>query len=169
MPDDLFRLVVAIGVALAAIAFIVQAGLAVALYRLASRMNAKVSRLAERSESVLNATRQILVENQPRIAEFSTHAVEVAKSARRQAVQVGELLDETSARARVRLADLDERVERTMEQVEHMGGAVKTAVLKPMREVNALAAGIKAALITYAQGGRRPSVDHATQDEEMFI
>jgi hypothetical protein len=54
-------------------------------------------------------------------------------------------------------------------QVENVGGAVKGAVLKPVREANAIMAGVKAAVVTYAQGGRRPSVDNVTQDEEMFI
>lgn len=169
MTEDVFRWVVAIAVALAAIAFLVQAGIAVALYRIANRMQAKVSPLAERAEPILDTTRQILTENQPRIAEISAHAVEVAKYARQQAAQIGELVEETSVRARVRLAHLDEKVEQTVEQVENVGGAVKAAVLKPYREMTAIVAGIKAALVTYAQGGRRPSVDHATQDEEMFI
>jgi len=38
-----------------------------------------------------------------------------------------------------------------------------------VREVNGLAAGISAAVSALVHGSRRPSVDHATQDEEMFI
>jgi ABC-type transporter Mla subunit MlaD len=168
MTDDVFRWVIAIGVALAAIAFLIQAGIAVALYRIARRMQAKVTPLAERAEPILDTTRQMLAENRPRVAEISTHAVEVAKSVRRQTTQIGELLDETSTRARIRLADLDEKVEETVEQVGQVGGAVKTVVMKPVREMNAIMAGVRAALVTYARG-RRPSVDHVTQDEEMFI
>ena len=56
-----------------------------------------------------------------------------------------------------------------MEQVEHASETVKSAVLKPVKEVNGMVAGVKAALNTYAQGGNRNSPEHATQDEEMFI
>ena len=45
---------------------------------------------------------------------------------------------------------------------------VKEAVKRPVREAGGVIAGIKAAVSTYAHGGR-PSVDHVTQDEEMFI
>lgn len=169
MPDDVFRWVIAIAVILAAIAFLVQAGIAIALYRVATRLQAKVMPLADRAEPILDTTRQILDENRPRIAEISTHGVEIAKSTREQVVKVGELLGETSARARVRLAHIDEKVEKSVEQVEQVGAVMKSAVLKPVYEASAIMAGIRAALITYAQGGRRPSVDHATQDEEMFI
>ena len=65
--------------------------------------------------------------------------------------------------------ETDVPVDDTVEQVEQVGGAVKTAVLKPVKEVNGLMAGMKAAISTLAAGNRRPSVDHATQDEEMFI
>jgi hypothetical protein len=41
--------------------------------------------------------------------------------------------------------------------------------MKPVREVNGLAAGISAAVSTLMHHQRRSSVDSATQDEEMFI
>ena len=170
MADEaVFRWVVAIGVILAAVAFLVQAGIAIALYRIATPMQAKVMPLADRAEPILDTTRQILEENRPRIAEISTRSVEIARSTREQVVKVGLLLDDASGRARERLAEIDQKVGDTVERVEHVGSAVKTAVLKPVQEANAIMAGIRAALVTYARGGRRPSVDHATQDEEMFI
>jgi hypothetical protein len=50
-----------------------------------------------------------------------------------------------------------------------VGDAMKHAVLRPVREVNGLAAGISAAVSTLVHHSRKPSVDQATQDEEMFI
>jgi hypothetical protein len=41
-------------------------------------------------------------------------------------------------------------------------------VSKPVREASAVLAGVRAAVSTLANG-RRPTVDHITQDEEMFI
>jgi hypothetical protein len=41
-------------------------------------------------------------------------------------------------------------------------------VLRPVREFNGLFSGIKTAVSVYTTG-RKASVDHATQDEEMFI
>ncbi len=57
----------------------------------------------------------------------------------------------------------------TVEQVGQVGDAMKRAVLRPVREVNGLAAGISAAVSTLVHHSRKPSVDQATQDEEMFI
>jgi len=63
---------------------------------------------------------------------------------------------------------IDHTVEHTVEQVEHVGDAVKRAAMKPVRELNGLAAGVSAAVSSLVKG-RKYSVDTATQDEEMFI
>ena len=55
-----------------------------------------------------------------------------------------------------------------MEHVEQAGESVKKAVMRPVREVNGLAAGLSAAVATLVKG-RKSSVASATQDEEMFI
>lgn len=169
MSEDVFRWVVAAAVILACLALIVQAGIAFAWYRIGRQLQAKVVPLAARAEPILDTAREILHDNQPRIAEMTGDAAAMTKTARRQTEQWSVVLDEAAVCARERISQIDEKVGETVQQVEEVGGAVKTAVTRPVREVNALMAGIKAAVVTYVQGGRRPSVDHATQDEEMFI
>jgi ElaB/YqjD/DUF883 family membrane-anchored ribosome-binding protein len=169
MPEDVFRWVIAGAVILACIAFIVQSVVSVLLYRVARNTQTKLTPLVDRAEPILTTTRQILEENKPRIAEISVEAVEIAKTARLQTDRIADLLAESSERAKARLAQIDRTVDETVEQVEQVGGAVKTAVMKPVKEVNGLMAGMKAAISTLASGPRRPSVDHVTQDEEMFI
>jgi len=169
MPEDIFRWVIAGAVILACFAFVVQSVVVVLLYRTARNTQTKIMPLVERVEPILNTTRQILEENKARVAEISVEAVEIAKTARVQAERIADLLSDSSERAKARLAQIDRTVDETVEQVEQVGGAVKTAVMKPVKEVNGLMAGMKAALSTLASGNRRPSVDHVTQDEEMFI
>jgi len=169
MPEDIFRWVIAGAVILACFAFVVQSVVVVLLYRTARNTQTKIMPLVARVEPILNTTRQILEENKARVAEISVEAVEIAKTARVQAERIADLLSDSSERAKARLAQIDRTVDETVEQVEQVGGAVKTAVMKPVKEVNGLMAGMKAALSTLASGNRRPSVDHVTQDEEMFI
>jgi F0F1-type ATP synthase membrane subunit b/b' len=169
MPDDVFRWVIAAAVIIACLAFVVQSIVIVLLYRVARNTQTKVMPLVDRAEPILATTRQILEENKPRIAEVSVEAVEIAKVARAQADRISGLLADSADRAKARLAQIDRTVDETVEQVEQVGGAVKSAVLKPVKEVNGLVAGMKAAISTFASGSRRPSVDHVTQDEEMFI
>ena len=211
MTEDTFRMVVTAAVALASIAFVVQAMAMFALYRVARRMQQKVGPLADqaepvigklgpmiseiglaaqrcgpmidkvglaagkvapvadRVESVLATANRIMEENRPRISELSGEAVEIVRSGREQVERIGELLHDAGDCARARLEQIDQAVENTVEQVGQVGDAVKRAVLRPVREVNGLAAGISAAVATLVHHSRKPSVDQATQDEEMFI
>ena len=176
MSEDAFRWVVAAAVILACLAFVAQTAIVFALYRIAQRMQARILPLAARAEPILaraepilENARGILEDSRPRIAEITGDAAVVTKTARQQAEQWRVVLDDAAGRARERISQIDEKVDETVQQVEQVGEAMKSAVTRPVREVNAILAGIKTAVATYVQGGRRPSVDHATQDEEMFI
>jgi len=148
MSEDVFRWVVAVGVLLACLASVLQAVVLAGL---------------------LTASGRLLEENRPRIGDITAETLVIVKNAREHVERIGELIDDTNGRARARIAQIDQTLEHTVEQVDHASEAVKTAVLKPVKEVNGLVAGVKAALNTYAQGGNRNSPEHATQDEEMFI
>jgi hypothetical protein len=211
MSEDAFRIVIAVAVILACIAFIVQSFVVMALFGVARKMQRKIAPLIEKGEAVatsavpviekvkplaeqaaatlqkagpvlekagpaiekataiLTSTHQIIEENRPRVAEITADCAAIVKSGREQAQNLGELLQDAGARARSRIEQMDRSVENTVEQVEQIGENVKRAAMRPVREVNGIAAAISATVSTLVRGSRRPSVDHATQDEEMFI
>jgi hypothetical protein len=176
MPEDVFRWVIAAGVLLACVASVWQAVVLAGIYRAGKEAQKagkeaqnKLGPLVDRFDALLTTSSQILEQNRPNIAEITAETLVIAKTARLQVERLGELIDDTSVRAKARITQIDQTVGRTMEQVDHAGEAVKSAVMKPVKEVNGIVAGVKAALNTYAQGGNRNSPEHATQDEEMFI
>src|ERR1700691_3390396 len=183
MSEDVFRWVIAVGVLLACLASVWQALILAALYRAGKEAQkagkeaqTKLAPLVEHFDDFIAACNKLLTtsnktleENRPRIADITAETLVIAKAARQQAERIGGVIDDTSKRARARIAQIDQTVEHTVEQVEHASEAVKSAVLKPVKEVNGIVAGLKAALNTYAQGGNRNSPENATQDEEMFI
>ena len=59
-------------------------------------------------------------------------------------------------------------VEDTVGRVHETVGAVHNGLLAPVRQINGLAAGAKAAVGVFLKGGR-PNVAEATQQDEMFI
>jgi methyl-accepting chemotaxis protein len=176
MSEDVFRWVIAVAVLLACAASVWQAVILAAIFR-AGKEAAKAGKeaqgrfgpLVDRFESLLTTSSKILEENRPRVAEIAADIVVVAKTTRQQVERVSEVMDDANARVKARIAQIDETVDQTVVQVEQARDAVKGAVLKPVKEVNGIVAGVKAALNTYAQGGNRNSPEHATQDEEMFI
>jgi len=211
MSEDAFRVVVAAGVILAALAFIIQAGVVIALYRGSKKTQQKlvefvgearpvvakvgpvldkigpviakvgpaierigpladkVGVLVEKGSAILTNTNRVIEETRPRIAEITGETVAIARSGREQVERLGSLLHDAGERARTRLEQIDQTVENTVEQVEQVGDSLKRAVVKPVKGVNGLAAGISAAVSTLVHGSRKSSVDSATQDEEMFI
>jgi uncharacterized protein YoxC len=239
MTDDLFRIVVAVGVLLACLAFIVQAGIMFALYRLtrktqenaerfigklepvmskvepmldgarvvmdkagpvidrvgptidrlkpvidravpaiekvgpllqeARSVAVKAGTLVERATEIATTTNLVIQDARPHVAEISREAMEISRLSRERVEELGTLLHEAEDKARARLDQIDQSVESTIEHVERASGAMKKAVMKPVREVNGVAAGISAVVSTLVRGHRRSSVDAATQDEEMFI
>jgi len=183
MPEDVFRWVIAVAVLLACLASVWQALVLAAIYRAGKQAQkagkeaqTKLGPLVDRLDGILTnfnsflaTSGKILEENRPRIADITAESLIIVKSARHQAEHIGELIDDVSGRAKVRIAQIDQSVGQTVQQVEHASEAVKSAVLKPVKEVNGFVAGVKAALSTYAQGGNRNSPENATQDEEMFI
>ena len=196
MSEDVFRIVVTVAVALAAIAFTVQAAITAGLYRAVRKMHKRTDPLADklqallekaaqaiekmgpvienagplvaRAGSVVETAQHILDENRPRVAEITGDVAEIVRSGRRQVEAVGELLHDAGSRAQARLEQIDRSVDSAVEQVELLGGAVKSAATRPARELSGLAAGISAAVGALVHGRKYP-VDQTTQDEEMFI
>lgn len=232
MPEDVFRIVVAVAVGMAALAFVIQACVVFAIYRSSKRTEERVTQfigevqpvvgkvgptldhasdvmqhlnpvidrigpvidqlgpvLAKAGPSVerigpaadkigqlvdkfgmtLASANRIMDETRPKINEITVETLAIAKTGREQVERLGGLLTDAGERARARLEQIDHTVESTVEQVEQVGGTVRRAVMKPVKEVNGLAAGISAAVSTLVHGSRKSSVDSATQDEEMFI
>ena len=82
---------------------------------------------------------------------------------------MGDLFHAAGDRTHARLEQIDHAVEATIKQIENVSGTVKSAVLRPVREISSIAAGISAMVAALVGGRHKSSVDSATQDEEMFI
>jgi ABC-type transporter Mla subunit MlaD len=130
---------------------------------------AKAGRFVDRASDLVNTANLVVTDNRPQVKQISQEAVEISRQAREQVERIGDLIHDAGDRARARLTQIDETVDSTIAQVENAGGAVKRAVMRPVKEANGVAAGISAAVSTLVRGHRRSSVDAATQDEEMFI
>ncbi|MGI8992355.1 MAG: hypothetical protein ACR2I2_22595 [Bryobacteraceae bacterium] len=186
MSDDVFRWIVAIGVWLAVLSIVVQAIVVLVLYGVVKKTLAKVMPIVARTGPILDSVRGIVDDAKPKVAAISTSfrdivddakpkiasisgdAVAISNRAREQTHKAADFMDDFTARAKAKVAKVDTAVDLTVDQVQQAGGEVKKALLKPVREVNGVLSGIRAALGVYTKGNRA-SVDHATQDEEMFI
>jgi hypothetical protein len=168
MSEETFRWVVAGGVSLGGVSLFVAAVVAITIAAGLKKMQARVQTVIDRAEPILDSSRRLLEDATPKVSSISTDAVDIVRMAREQTERLSELLQDFTERAKVQVARIDGTVDQSLEQIQVAGDAVKDAVLRPVREFNGIFSGIKTAVSVYATG-RRASVDHATQDEEMFI
>jgi len=168
MSEETFRWVVAAGVMLAALSALVAAVVAISIASIIKKTQVRLYSTLERAEPILDTARKVLDDSAPKLAAISTDAADVLRLSREQTQLVAELIRDISQRAKVEVARIDDTIEHSLEQIQVAGDAVKDAVLRPVREFNGIFSGIKTAVTVYTTG-RRSSVDHATQDEEMFI
>jgi methyl-accepting chemotaxis protein len=182
MQDDTFRWVITGAVAISTLCIFLMAAVSIALYLVASKLKNRVESIAGRVEPLVETVRKLADENSTKISGIATRAVEIADNAkdisdnakdisdvaRDQAHRFAEVGRDVADRTRAQVARVDTVVDQTVSQVQVLGVGVKEAVMKPVREASGVMAGIRAAVSTYAAGSR-PTVDHTTQEEEMFI
>jgi uncharacterized protein YoxC len=168
MTEETFRWVVAGGVSLAALCMLVTAIVALALASGLKKLQVRVQATIDRAEPILDTARRVLDDTAPKFAAITTDAADVIRLSREQTERISELIKDFSERAKVQVARIDGTIDYSLVQLHVASDAVKDAVLRPVREFNGIFSGIKTAVVVYATG-RRSSVDHATQDEEMFI
>ena len=176
MPEEMFRWVITGGVAIAALCIFIMAVVSILLYRVVAKAQMRVEGVADKVEPLIDTVRQIANDSAPKIATITTRAVEIAANAKDisdvandQAHRFAEVGRDIADRSKAQIARVDAVVDHTVDQLNHAGDNVKAAVLKPVQEAGAVFAGVKAAVFSFANGRRRPTVDHITQDEEMFI
>jgi hypothetical protein len=99
------------------------------------------------------------------IGATSSSILDVTKQ---QLARVDELLGDATIRAKVQMERAEMVLDDTMTRVQETVSYVQSGVLRPVREVYGVLAGIRTALTHLGRSGR-PTVDHATSDEEMFI
>ena len=174
MSDSLVYLTTATLI-VAVIALIAQAIFIFSLVKSVKAVQQNVSHLVPRAEALMDASEKALVEGRKQIAEISaitnsvmTNANEILNLSRVQVVRVDELMADATGRARVQMERVELMLDDTLTRVHDTVATVQGNILKPIREVNAVAAGFRVAIQTLLKSGRS-SVAQATTDEEMFI
>lgn len=155
-------------VIIAAIALCIQAGMLTAMYRTTKAMQTQIQPLLPKVESLVDTTKTTVEQSRKQIADVTTHANEILESTKRQLAMVEDVVSDASARAKVQLERVELVLDDTLNRAHETVATVHDGIMRPLREINGIAAGIKSAL-AYLARGNRPSVDQATSDEEMFI
>src|SRR5580658_163233 len=171
MSETTLLYVMAAFVIISAIALCIQAGMLAGMYKTTKALQQAINPLLPKVESLVEKT-NVTVEQ---ITEITTRANEIVESAndildstKRQLAIVEDVVGDAAVRAKVQMERVELVLDDTLSRAHETVAVVHDGIMRPLREVNGIAVGVRAALSALARGNR-PTVDHATSDEEMFI
>jgi hypothetical protein len=155
-------------VIIAAVALSIQAGMLVAVNKKTKELQDKITPLVPQVESLVETTKATVEMSRKQIAEITSRANDVLDSTRNQLAMVEEVVSDATARAKVQMDRVELVLDDTLSRAHETVALIHGGIMRPLREINGVTAGIRAAL-EFLSRGNRPSVAQATSDEEMFI
>ena len=175
MENQALLILLAVFVAISAIALCIQAGMLYGIFKSAKATEENVRRVMPKVESLLPKL-EALVEtstatvdmSRKQIHEITTKASDILDVTRLQLARIDGVIEDASARAHAQLAHAEMVVDETMSRAQETVAVVQSGIMKPLREIHGVAAGVRTAIYFLMRGGR-PSPEQATADEEMFI
>lgn len=155
-------------VVVAAVAILMQALLLLGIYRAARDMQQKVVKVLPRFESLVIATQSGVEQSRKQIVDITTKTSAILESARVQLLKIEDVVTDATGRAKVQMDRVEMVIDDTVIRAHQTVAAVHGGIMWPLRELQGVAAGMRAALRFLAHG-HRANVAQATSDEETFI
>jgi hypothetical protein len=154
-------------VIIAAVALIIQAAMLAGIYKTSRGLQENVQRLLPKIEGVLETSRRTIEDSRKQIADITSKTSEILDTTRQQVHRIDEFLNDATARARVQMDRAEMVLDDAMVRTQRTVAVVEGGILKPIVQIQGVAAGIKTALTFLMRG--RPNPEDAHSDEEMFI
>jgi len=167
MDQQTLLTVMTVFVCISAIALLIQMGMLIGIYRATRGMQESVQRLLPKIEGLIETSRQTIEDGRKQILDISSKTKDILDTARQQLERVDSVIEDATARAHIQLERADMVLDDAMERAHHTVAVVHTSIMKPLREIQGVAAGLRTAIQFLMRG--RPNPTHATSDEEMFI
>jgi hypothetical protein len=166
--DSTLLILLTIFVGLTTIAMVAQAIAMMGIARVAKRTQEKVNGLLPEVAKILDATQNAVNQTGKFVNDASGRTTEILDATKAQLAHVDALLKDAATRAKIQMERAEMVLDDAMSRTHHTVAVVQKGVIAPIREVHGVLVGIRTAL-SFIGRGNRPTVDHATSDEEMFI
>jgi hypothetical protein len=175
MDNQAWFILISVFVGICAIALCIQAGMLVALLKTARATEEQLKRVIPQVEIMIPKVEALVVSStaavdmsRKQIHEITTKASDILDVTRVQLARIDGVLEDASTRAHNQLAHAEMVIDDTMSRAQEAVVAAHRGIMKPLREIQGVAAGVRTAVFYLMRGGR-PSPAQATADEEMFI
>ena len=168
MDQQTLLTLLTIFVAVSAVALLIQAGMLIGLFLVARQLQTKVTAILPDVQGAIAVSKRTIETVQTHIDKMGKSSNAILDVTKQQLAKVDELLTDASTRAKVQMERAEMVLDDAMTRTQQTVSFVQRGVVRPVREVYGVMAGIRTAMTRLGRGGR-PTVDHATSDEEMFI
>jgi hypothetical protein len=168
MDEHTLLVTIAVFVAVAAVALLIQAGFLFGIYRTAKTVEEHATRVIPKVEGLVTNSEAAVEEGRKQLSEISAKAHGILDVAHKQMETVDSFLTDAAGRARNQMERAELFLDDTMNRAQQTVSMVHSSVITPVKQINSLATGVRAAL-HYLVRRNQPSPDRATVDEEMFI
>jgi hypothetical protein len=168
MNADTTLILLTIFVAITAISFAAQALAMMRLAQTTKEMKERVDAFLPKAEKLIQTAETTLTESKAQITEITVRANEILQITQTQMARVDDLVADASMRAKVQMDRAETVLENTLTRVNDTVNTVHGTILRPIREITGVAAGVKAA-VGHLLKGAPANVAQVTTDEEMFI
>ena len=166
--QTVFLAVIAVFVAVSAAALIFQAAMLYGTYKASRELRDRIIPLTVKVDALVETSHKTIDEARLKMGEVVTRTNQILDIAKQQMETVSEVVEDASERTRRQLKNAEIVVEDALARAQETVEMVHKGILTPIRGINGVAAGVRAAL-TFLLRGTRPSPDQVTVDEEMFI
>lgn len=171
--DQQTLLLIFIGVV--AIALLIQMVALLILVMVARRLHGQIMELWPELTAIIHLSRKTAEKVEKYVDVAGTHinkigatSNEILDVTKQQVAKIDELLNDTATRAKIQIERAEMVLDDTMGRAQETVSIVQRTILRPVRELHGVLSGLRATVAHLGRGGR-PTVDHATADEEMFI
>jgi hypothetical protein len=155
-------------VALTAIAMVAQAVAVLGMVRIVRQTQERINGLLPDVAKVLEGSQNAINQVTKFLTEANTRTVTILDATKIQLEKIDGLVNDATVRAQTQMDRAELVLDDVMSRTQHTVAVVQKGIVSPVREVAGVLSGIRAALLSLARGSR-PTVDHVTADEEMFI
>jgi hypothetical protein len=157
------------------VAMVIQVALMVMTAAASLRMRRQVKQFIVNAEPVIakigpvaDSTQLVIADVRKYAAEISVKSNELLDLTKAQLGRVDEVMAEATVRTRKQMDRIEMVMDDTVNRFQETTSLLQSGVVRPLRQLNALTSGVRAAFSVLA-GARRTTVEQATHDEEMFI
>ncbi len=166
--DQNLLIIIAVFVFVAAAALCIQAGFLFGIYKATRKLEERTLPLLPKVEALVESSRTVVDNSRVQIQEITVKTNEILDATRRQLARVDEVMEDAVARAHIQLDHAEMVVDDSINRAQETVTLVHNGIMMPLREIQGVAAGLRAGL-RYLMRGRNNGPVHATADEEMFI